>query len=34
LQKVIVAPDSYAQQYCEDNGLLFVFQENTDWLNQ
>ena len=30
LQKVIVAPDSYTQQYCEDNSLPFVYQENTD----
>jgi hypothetical protein len=30
LKEVIVAPNSYAQQYCEDNGLPFVFQENTD----
>ena len=29
LKKVIVTPDSYAQQYCEDNGLPFVFQEKT-----
>ena len=34
LQKVIVAPDSYAQKYCEERGPPFVFHENTDWLNQ
>ncbi|MGI6691883.1 MAG: leucine-rich repeat domain-containing protein [Christensenellales bacterium] len=33
LEKVIVAADSYAQRYCEENGLPFVYQENTDWLN-
>ncbi len=33
LKKVIVAPDSYAQKYCEERGLPFAYQENTDWLN-
>ncbi|MGI6691880.1 MAG: leucine-rich repeat domain-containing protein [Christensenellales bacterium] len=34
LTKIIITPDSYAQKYCEENGLPFVYQENTDWLNE
>jgi hypothetical protein len=26
LKKIIVAPDSYAQKYCEENGLPFAYQ--------
>ena len=34
LNKIIIAPDSYAQKYCEERNLPFVYQENTDWLNE
>ena len=30
LKEVIVTPDSYAQKYCEEHGLPFVYQENAD----
>ncbi|MGI6725667.1 MAG: leucine-rich repeat domain-containing protein [Christensenellales bacterium] len=33
LKKVIVAPDSYAQKYCKERGLPFVYQENANQMN-
>ena len=30
---VTVGRDSYAAQYCKDNGLKYQYPDSTDWLN-
>ena len=33
LTEIIVGRDSYAKQYCIDNGLPYTYPDANDWLN-
>ena len=33
LTEIIVGRDSYAKQYCIDNGLSYTYPDANDWLN-